>query len=178
MSAGKQYLPFEGFGITSADRVLDAKLARCDAASWDAGPLSLHIGSILFQEGVLLPQELAFESDRYTVGWRAVRTIDGFAVDRMIRAAGWNLFMIGSAIRTIALGTSARTVRYATVRSLGRVHARGFNSAELKAVTQHHFLGVPYTAVTIQPRHVQQECVIQSATLRMQTQSDVEWAER
>jgi len=44
------------------------------------------------------PQLLGLESEPYSGRWSVVKAPDGFALDRKIRAAGWNFFFIASQV--------------------------------------------------------------------------------
>jgi len=55
-------------------------------------------GTILIEEGTLLPDSLRFESEPYSNGWRIVRNLDGFGLERKIRQAGWNFFYMAGEI--------------------------------------------------------------------------------
>jgi hypothetical protein len=50
------------------------------------------------------PQILGLESDPYSGQWSAVKGLDGFALDRKIRAPGWNFFFIASKVKVMLLG--------------------------------------------------------------------------
>jgi hypothetical protein len=56
-------------------------------------------GSILIEEGTLLPESLRFESEPYSNGWRLVRNLDGYGLERKIRLAGWNFFYMAGEIK-------------------------------------------------------------------------------
>jgi len=55
-------------------------------------------GTILIEEGTLLPDSLRFESEPYSNGWRIVRNLDGFGLERKIRETGWNFFYMAGEI--------------------------------------------------------------------------------
>ncbi|MFY9560524.1 MAG: hypothetical protein WAQ52_09850 [Terriglobales bacterium] len=55
-------------------------------------PPAVHVGAILIEEGPLMSQLLGLESEPYSGTWNLVKVRDGFALDRKIRASGWNFF--------------------------------------------------------------------------------------
>jgi len=58
-------------------------------------PQEVHVGTILMPGW---PQLLGLESEPYSGRWSVVKAPDGFALDRKIRAAGWNFFFIASQV--------------------------------------------------------------------------------
>ena len=52
-------------------------------------PDKIKGGTILIQEGALLPESLRFESEPYSKGWKLVENLDSLGLDRKIREAGW-----------------------------------------------------------------------------------------
>jgi hypothetical protein len=51
-------------------------------------------GSILIEEGTLLPESLRFESEPYSNG-----NLDGYGLERKIRLPGWNFFYVAGEIK-------------------------------------------------------------------------------
>jgi hypothetical protein len=64
----------------------------------------IKMGTILVEEGSVLPDSLRFESEPYSNGWRIVRNLDGFGLERKIREAGWNFFYMAGEITASAFG--------------------------------------------------------------------------
>ena len=52
----------------------------------------IKMGTILIEGGALLPDSLRFESEPYSKGWRLLKNLDGYGLDRKIRQAGWTFF--------------------------------------------------------------------------------------
>jgi hypothetical protein len=147
-----------------------------DSSTSHPSPPVAQLGSVLIQEGVLLPDGFLLESDPYTVGWRVVRRINGFGVDQKIRSAGWNMFTVADEFKTTVWGSTTNGLRRGLIRILAKVRARRFNSAELKIVSTGHFLGIPYTSVRVDARHIQQSYMLDGETSRAQVQRDTDWA--
>ena len=161
---------------TPAQIHLDAKLARCYTALSNRVPSTPQVGAVMIQDGTLLPDGVAPKTDRYTVDWSAVRALDGFALDRKMRSSGWNFFLIAGDIKAVVLGSEGnKSVRKAMIRLLAAVRSRRFNAAEITAIGGGRFLGIPYTAVTVQARHIQQSNVLQDAVTRGKVQWFAAW---
>src|ERR1051326_7986392 len=155
---------------------LDANAAGADSTMSHSTPAVPQVGSVLIQEGVLLPDGLLLESDPYTVGWRAVRTINGFGVDQKIRSAGWNMFTIAEEFKTTVWGSTINGSRRGLIHVLAMVRARRFNSAEVKVISRGHLLGIPYTSVSVGARHIQHGYMLGGESSRAQVQRDTDWA--
>ena len=48
----------------------------------------INMGTILIEEGTTLPNSLKFESEPYSNGWRSVKNLNGYGLDR--RSAKWD----------------------------------------------------------------------------------------
>ena len=117
------------------------------------------------------------ESVPYSGNWRLVKTLDGFALDRKIRALGWNFFFMAGAVRAMFFGARGEKKLYrALSRILGKLEARHFNSLEITGIAPKHFLGVPYFVVSAHSRHIQQRCYLDDAAARQSSEHDAEWA--
>jgi hypothetical protein len=95
------------------------------------------------------------------------QTLDGFALDRKIRAAGWNFFFMAAEIKVMffgALGT--KKIQSALKRILAKVRQEHFNGLEVTGIVAKRFLGVPYATVSAHSRHIQQSCYLDSAEAR------------
>ena len=157
---------------TSSAELLDRNVA----ASQPSPPIA-QVGTVMIQEGVMLPDPFVLSSDRYTVGWRAVRVRDGFGVDRDLRSAGWHMATIaGGKFQAMRLGSAASGLRRMVIGLLARVREQWFNSAEVTAISTRHFLGIPYTAVTVHARHIQQGYLLADKPTRAREQQSTDWA--
>jgi hypothetical protein len=137
----------------------------------------LKVGTILIEEGPLITQLPGLESEPCSGNWSVVKTLDGFALDRKIRAAGWNFFFMAAEIKVMffgALGT--KKIQSALQRILAKVRHQNFNGLEVTGIVAKRFLGVPYATVSAHSRHIQQSCCLDSAEARRTSQRDAEWA--
>jgi hypothetical protein len=162
--------------LISAASLLESKAAGSDSSTSYPSPPTAQVGGVMIREGVLLPDGFLLDSDRYTVGWRAVRTINAFGVDLKVRSAGWNMFTIAGEFKTTVWGSTTSGLRRALIRVLALIRVRRFNSAEVTAISTGHFLGIPYTSVRVQARHIQRSYLLDGERARAQAQQDVDWA--
>jgi hypothetical protein len=152
--------------------LLDQNTARSQAL-----PPAAEVGTVMIQEGVMLPEGLALDSCRYTVGWRTMRRADDFGIDRNLRKAGWQMFAVaGGNFHAMMLGSLASGLRTTVIRLLARVRAQWFNSAEVTDITSGRFLGISYTSVTVCARHIQQGYPLADERSREQAQQNTDWA--
>jgi hypothetical protein len=118
---------------------------------------TIKAGTVLIKEGTLFPAALAFESEPYSPGWRAVTGLDGYAMDRKTHDTGWTFFYLaGESRATVFGGEGQETVRKAIKRILGGSQTEKFNSLEITRVAFKHFLGVPYATVSFHIRNMQE----------------------
>ena len=154
-----------------------AALVDSDVAVSQPAPPIAQVGTVMIQEGLMFPDGFVLDSDGYTVGWRAARAADGFGVDRSLRSAGWHMFTIaGGTFRAMTWGSAANGLRRAVIRLLALVRGQWFNSAEVTAISNGHFLGIPYTSVTVHARHIQQGYLLADERARARAQQNTDWA--
>ena len=118
---------------------------------------TIKAGTILFKDGTFLPDALQFESEPCATGWRLVKDLDGYGLDRKIREAGWTFFCMAGEIKKIVFGFEGqKKVRRAVKQILARLKSEKFNSLEITRVASKRFLGVPYVSVSARSRHIQE----------------------
>jgi len=140
-------------------------------------PPAVQVGAILIEEWPLMTQLSGLESEPYSGNWSLVKVLDGFALDRKIRASGWNFFFMAAEVKAMFFGAlGAKKIQNALKRILGKVKQQHFNSLEVTGIVAKRFLGVPYAVVSAHSRHVQQSCYLESAEARRRSQHDAEWA--
>jgi hypothetical protein len=138
---------------------------------------TIQAGSILVEESLRMTQVLGLESEPYSGNWCLVKVLRGFALDRKIRASGWNFFFMATEVKAMifgALGTNK--IRKALKRILEKVRGQYFNSLEVTGIVERRFLGVPYAVVSAHSRHVQQSCYLDTAEARRTSLQDAAWA--
>ena len=137
-------------------------------------PQEVQVGTILTSEW---PQLFGLESKPYSGNWSMVNAPDALALDRKIRAAGWNFFFIASEVKVMVFGTlGAKKIQHALNRILGKVSWQHFNGLEVTGLVAKRFLGLPYAIVSAHSRHVQQSCYLDSTEVRRSSQRDAVWA--
>jgi hypothetical protein len=138
-------------------------------------PPAVQVGAILIEESPLMTQLLGLESEPYSGNWNLVKELDGFALDRKIRASGWNFFFMAAEEKAMFFGApGAKKIENALKRILGKVRQQHFNSLEVTGIVARRFLGVPYAILSAHARHAQQSCYLDSAEARRTSQRDAE----
>lgn len=118
---------------------------------------TIKTGTILIQEGTLLPTGLPLESDAFLPGWRIVKNLDRSMLARNIEGANWNFFYLAGEIRATVLGRERPgTLRRAVKCVLAKQEGQKFNSLEITKIISKRFLGIPFMSVTAHSRHIQQ----------------------
>jgi hypothetical protein len=131
---------------------------------------------MMIREGVLLPECAHIETLSYSAEWRSVVKDDSFAIDRKLRAAGWQFFFVAGELKVIEPGWGASTIRRGINRILARGGKRNLNSMEITQVAAARFLGIPYVSVRAFSYHIQKQPVLQSNAERSLAQNDADWA--
>jgi hypothetical protein len=138
---------------------------------------TIKTGTILFKNGTFLPDALQFDSEPCATGWRLVKDLDGYGLDRKIRDAGWRFFYIAGEIKAIVLGFEGqKSVRRAVKRLLARLKSEKFNSLEMTRLVSKRFLGVPYVSVSACSRHIQESLILlRDKDFRKLGASKIDW---
>ena len=117
----------------------------------------IKTGTILIEGGALLPDSLQFESEPYSKGWRLVKNLDGYGLDRKIREAGWTLFYLALEMKASVFGFGGeKALRRAVNRVLANLKSKKVNCLAITQVAAKRFLGLPYVTVSAHPRHIQE----------------------
>ena len=136
--------------------------------------VEIKTGTVLIKEGALLPEALQIESEPCVPGWRLVKDLNGYALDRKVHEGGWTFFFLAGEIGTIAFGADEQwTLRRAIKRILADPRSKQFNSLEITRVASKRFLGLPCMSVGAHARHIQEGLVLLSAE-RMQKSGEKE----
>jgi hypothetical protein len=127
----------------------------------------VKVGTILLNQTDLMKKSFALETAPCWGNWSVVTTLDGFALDRKIHAAGWNFLFMAAEIKAMFFGAlGPKKIQSALERILSKVKPQNFNGLEVTGVDARHFLGVPYSVVTAHSRHIQQSCYLNTANAR------------
>jgi hypothetical protein len=128
---------------------------------------AIQLGTILIKDRTLVAERLGLEVDSFSGTWNTVRALNGFALDRKVRAAGWNSLFMAAEVRGIALGPiRPNSLRAALSRIFSKVHAEDFNCLEVTAITARRFLGIPYVSMCAHSRHIQKGMRLDAAQAR------------
>jgi hypothetical protein len=116
----------------------------------------IRVGTVFIEEGTPVPDSLAFESAPYSDGWRSVKNLNSYDLDRKICAAGWTLFDL-SHVSASAFGFDREKAAHSAVkRALAKTKSDNFNALEISLVAVKRFLGLSCVTVGARMRHVQQ----------------------
>ena len=117
----------------------------------------IKAGTVLIENGTLLPRSLALASEPYSRGWTTVSNVRS-DFERDISQAGWTFFFLAGAIHATVFGRCAETaVHTAVERLIGNAKSQNCNCLEIGQVTMNSFLGLPFARVSGRSRHVQAE---------------------
>ena len=140
-------------------------------------PPRIQVGTVLINDSPLITQLFGLDSEACAGDWSVVMKLDGFALDRKIRIAGWNFFFMAAEVKVMFFGAvGAKKVQNALIRILAKVKRQHFNGLEVTGIVAKRFLGIPYTVVMAHSRHVQQSCYLDSTEARRTVRHDAEWA--
>jgi len=138
---------------------------------------TVQVGTILIADRPQITEFLGLATEPYSGKWSVVQGFDGFALDHKIHAAGWNFFFMAGAAKAMFFGSvGAKNIRKALKRILAETSDHNFNCLEVTGITAKHFLGVPYTSVSANCRHIQHSCRLDDIQQRRTNQKDAKWA--
>jgi hypothetical protein len=116
---------------------------------------TIKTGTILIEDGTLLPDSLRLESEAYSTGWTSVSNVRS-EFEKAINQAGWTFFFMAGTIQSTVFGfDKQKAVRTAVKRIITDVESQNCNCLEITGVTLKSFLGMPYACVSAHSRHVQ-----------------------
>ena len=119
----------------------------------------IQAGAVLIREGTPLPGTLRIETEPCVPGWKLVKHLDGYGLDRKIREAGWSFFCQAGETNATVFGIDKeKMARRAIERILGELKSGACNSlaiVRVAAESSKRFLGVGYLTVAAQSRHIQ-----------------------
>jgi hypothetical protein len=117
---------------------------------------TINRGTVLIEEGTPLPNSLKFDSEPYSNGWRSVKNLNGYGLDRKIREAGWTFFSLAQIQASVFGFDREKAIRRAVNRVLADAKSDNVNSLEITQVVSKRFLGLAYATVSAHPRHIQE----------------------
>jgi len=119
-------------------------------------PNSEESGMVLIRDGALLPPDMAIESEPFLPGWRVVKNLDGYSLNRKIKEANWNFVHLNGEYKARVVGRAyAGTLRKGVTRILTELRGRRFNSLEITVVVLKRFVGLAFLSISANRRHIQ-----------------------
>ena len=116
---------------------------------------TIQTGTILIEDGTLLPTSLLLESQAFSTGWTSVTNIRS-EFEKSISQAGWTFFFMAGKIQSTVFGFDKQKAAHTAVKRLiTNVESQQCNCLEITGVMSNSFLGIPYTSVSAHSRHVQ-----------------------
>ncbi len=117
---------------------------------------TITAGSILIQDGTLVPDSMHLVSTPYSPSWTSVTNLDRTQLEGQLRTAGWTFFFMAGQITANAFGfDKEKRLRTAVKRAIGDARSQNCNCVAITGVETKSFLGLPYVSVTAQSRHIQ-----------------------
>jgi hypothetical protein len=121
---------------------------------------AIEAETVLFEEGIPMPESLWLESEPGSSGWTSFKNLDRYELARKINNAGWTFFYMADEIKATVFGFDRRKMaRTALKRIITKVRSQKCNSLEITQVTSGSFLKVPYVTVSAHARHIQEGLV-------------------
>ena len=115
----------------------------------------IKAGTVLIENGTLLPRSLALASEPSSRGWTTVSNVRS-DFERDISQAGWTFFFLAGAIEATVFGFNAEAaVQTAVERLIRNAKALNCNCLQIGQVTMKSFLGLPFASVTAHSRRIQ-----------------------
>jgi hypothetical protein len=115
----------------------------------------IKTGTILIENGTLLPRSLALSSEPYSKNWTTVTNLRS-DFERDITQAGWTFFFLAGEIHATVFGFNAGTaVHTAVERLIANAESQNCNCLEIGQVTMKSYLGLPVACVSAHSRHIQ-----------------------
>jgi hypothetical protein len=143
----------------------------------DIGSRTIEVGTVMVQDGTLLPGGLGLYPRIYSRLWRSFNGWESETADKKLRSVGWNFFYIAEDLRTFVFGHRPGRMRDSGWnRLLDKVRSENFNAMQITAIHTARFLGIPYTVLHSHPRHIQQGGRLGTASERMANQNQTDWA--
>jgi hypothetical protein len=121
----------------------------------------IDTGTLLLKNDALLPGSLQLESEPNSKGWKSLKNLDGYGLDRKVREAGWNFFFMADEIEAGAFGFNVGdATRQATKRVLAHLGSEKFNCLQVTQVAVNCFMGISHVNVSGHRRHIQQSNIL------------------
>ena len=134
-------------------------------------PNQIQCGTMMVYQSANL-RSIALESEAYFENWRSLGIAESLGLNRRVRAKGWSLFFMAGEITAVVPGWGGdNTLRRGVKRLLAQTRLQNLNCLEVTDVRRKYLLGIPYLAISANPRHIQEGSQIDSKAQRAQDSS-------
>jgi hypothetical protein len=118
-------------------------------------------GTILIQQGTLLPPAFRPGSESYPNAWVSVKSsLDPHDLEKELAALGWTFHYMAGKVRATAYGLDRqKTMDKALGKLIAGAMRQKCNCLEIDEVATHTFLSVPGVSVSAHIRHIQKGIV-------------------
>jgi hypothetical protein len=126
---------------------------------------TLKAGTILIEDGTVIPECFRLETEPDSNGWKSVANPEPRELDRKLNEAGWIFFYMASEIKSTVFGLDRqKAMRSALKRVISQVKAQNCNGLQITLVTTGSFLKLPCVSISAHSRHIQQGPVLSGMT--------------
>ena len=103
-----------------------------------------------------MPPDFALESEAFLPGWRIVKNLDGYTLNRKISQANWKFVRLTGEHKARVVGrVYSGTLRKGIARILDGLRGKKFNSLEINVVGLKRFVGFAFVRISANRRHIQ-----------------------
>jgi hypothetical protein len=112
-------------------------------------------GMVLIRDGAQLPPDMTIESEPFLLGWRVVKNLDGYFLNK-IKEANWNFVRLTGEYKARVVGRAyAGTMRRGVTRILMELRGRKLNSLEITNIVVRRFVGLALLSISATRGHIQ-----------------------
>jgi hypothetical protein len=130
--------------------------APSEARKGDNMKETMERGTILVEEGTLLPDSLLVSTKPYEAGWSSVENFTRGQLGAGLEAAQWTFFYMADEIRVTAFGFDEPSrMRRAARKVIQAVKLQHCNCLELTQVRRKSFCGIPSITIVAHARQIQ-----------------------
>jgi hypothetical protein len=117
---------------------------------------NIRQGTILIENGTVLPKSMTIESEPYSSNWAAL-TSTRADLERGIEASGWMFFFLAGSMEVkVVAFDKQKAVHTAVDRLIGRAKLLDCNCLDIGEVKMSSLLGVPFASVSAHSRRIQE----------------------
>ena len=118
---------------------------------------TMESGTILVEEGTLMPDSLLVSTQPYGAGWSSVENFTRVQLGAGLEAAQWTFFYMADEIRVTAFGFEEQSrMRRAVRKVIQAVKLEHCNCLEITQLVRESFWGIPFVKIVAHARQIQQ----------------------